>query len=41
MNQFSTEEIFSTLDPIKEALDHMIAHNYDPGHLNLQSIVCS
>jgi hypothetical protein len=41
MGCFSHEEVFQTLQPVKDVLDYFIAHNYDPGPLSLDSIVCT
>ena len=41
MTGFTHEECFSTLWPIKEAIDYLLAHNYDPGVMTLDSIVCT
>lgn len=41
MVTFTHEEVFETMHPIKQAIDHLVLNHYDPGPLSLNSIVCS
>lgn len=41
MISFTSQEVISTLEPIKEVIDYLISQKYDPGELTLSCIVCT